>query len=233
MPSRNMCTLVIVIMFFIITVLSALSAHAGEQQRYVGVPVFYSKFVPKSVDCEFDRKGVQGTCGITNYPDTGTIGITSVEVKPKAEAVQVRLYMEVVCTNGFCTSPYGEKAGTLKRQETSYWTVPTGFYLYEHDGKVTAYKAGNGPLAKDYPIRDVWILPEYDDLPDGYYIPEAETRMNFNVHCNPANDCIYMGKELTYSQLQKYVPKRMSTQCDVRFCYDTKNLIVGLNPKYQ
>lgn len=229
---RSVCTLVLLAVLFILTFLTGMSAHAADQYRYVGVPVFYSKFVPKAVDCEYDRKGVQGTCGIKNYPTTGTIGITTVAVTPKAEAVQIRLYMEVVCTKGFCTSPYGEKAGAIQRQETSYWVVPTGFYLHESDGKVKAYKAGNGPLAKDYPIRDVWILPEYDDLPDGYYIPEASNRMTFNVHCNPGNECIYMGKELTYAQLQQYVPKRMSTKCDVRFCYDKENLIVGLNPKH-
>lgn len=209
-------------------------SYAADQYRYVGTPVFYSKYVPKSVDCLYEVNSKQGSCFIKNYPENGVVGIASTDPIPKTEAVQVRLYMEVVCNKGICTSPYGEKAGTIKAQETSYWTVPTGFYLYSTDDKVKAYKAGNGPLKKEYPIRDVKLLPDmYDDTPDGYYIPEADTRLNFNVYCNAGNDCTYMGKEITYSELQNYVPKRLSHQCDIHFCYDDKQLIVGLNPKYK
>lgn len=208
------------------------NANAGEPQRWVGTPVFYSKFVPKEVTCEYQKAARQGTCGIKGYSETGTVGLTTAEVEPKIEAVQVRLYMEITCVEGKCKTPYGEPAGIVDTQQTSYWTVPTGFYLYPVDGKVKAYKAGNGPLAKDYPIRSVWILPEYNDMPDGYFIPEDKERLTFNVWCNDGNECSYMGKEINYAQLNRYVPKRLSTMCDIRFCYDTNKLIVGLNPKH-
>lgn len=206
-------------------------ANASEPQRWVGVPVFYSKFVPKQVKCSYQKDANQGTCGIESYADVGTVGLTTAEADPKIEEVKIRLYMEVTCVNHQCRSPYGEPAGIVALKETSYWTVPTGFYLYSTADGVTAYKAGNGPLAKDYPIRNVWLLPEYNDVPDGYYLPEESNRLNFQVWCNVADECSYMGKEINYIQLKKYVPKRLSALCDERFCYDPQYSVIGLNPK--
>lgn len=209
----------------------AMSVGAVEPQRWVGVPVFYSKFVPKATDCTFIEGAQQGFCGLYNETELGTFGLTTIEETPTVEKIEARLFMEVVCVAGKCTSPYGEPAGEITDIRTSYWTVPVGWYLTTIDGKVKAFKAGNGPKAKDYPIRNVKILPKYNDQPDGYYIPEETERLVFRVFCNDGNECSYMGKVINYAQLNKYVPKRLSHQCDPRFCYDDKQNIIGLNPR--
>lgn len=208
----------------------AMSVGAVEPQRWVGVPLFYSKFVPKSTDCTLIEGAQQGFCGFSNESDVGVFGLTTIEEQPSIERIESRLFMEVVCITGKCTSPYGEPAGEIADTRTSYWTVPVGWYLTTVDGKVKAFKAGNGPKAKEYPIRNVKILPQYDK-PDGYYIPEEQERLVFRVFCNDGNECSYMGKVINYAQLNKYVPKRLSHICDTRFCYDDKQNVIGLNPR--
>lgn len=201
-----------------------------EPQRWVGTPVFYSKYVPKVVDCEYNNSVSYGFCGVHNYPELGKMGLTTLEHNTPPEVLDVRLYTEVTCVLGQCNTQFGEPVGNIDTQGTSYWTVPTGFYLITVNRKTVAYKYGNGPLAKNYPIRGVQLIQGYDQ-PDGYYIPEEAERLTFNVHCNVSDECSYMGKVINYADLNKYVPKRLSTQCDVRFCYDTHQLIVGLNPR--
>lgn len=204
----------------------------AEPLRYVGVPVFYSKYLPKVAPCTYDDKSRYGFCGWANYPEEGEVGVTT-QSGDVTEAFFVRLYDEVVCIGQICQTNYGQARGYTDEplDTVSYWYVPKGFYLAPIAGVITAVKFGNGPRALSYPIRGVKILPEYDDRPDGEYIPEEKESDVYNVYCNPALDCEYMGRVFTFEQLRKYIPAIMTTDCGKLFCHNKEGDVVGINPK--
>lgn len=215
-------------LFFIM--LFASITQAAEPLRWVGVPVFYSKFIPKVAQCEYTTEARYGFCGWALYPEEGELGVTSFDGQVK-EAFLVRFYDEITCVKGKCESNYGEPRGQSSNLTTSYWYIPKGFYLTELNGIATAVKYGNGPQASKYPIRAVKILPEYNDYPDGQYVPEESERLLYDVWCNDGNMCSYMGRELTFNNLRKYIPARLTTRCNNQFCYNEQNRVAGINPK--
>lgn len=223
------------LLFFIVfagwLIVTTSKVEATEPQRWVGVPLFYTSFVPKVADCTYNEKATYGNCGWKGYPEEATIGLTTVSESPVIEVIRTRLYTEVTCVKGECKTQFGQPVGEIASKGISYWTIPTGFYLTDLNGKTKAVKFGNGPKANIYPIRGVLILPEYNELPDGVYIPEETERLAFDAYCNPGYDCSYMGKVINYAQLNKYVPKRQSLDCGEQFCYDHLQKVVGLNPR--
>jgi hypothetical protein len=214
----------------LLVLLFSFGVQAAEPLRYVGVPVFYSKFVPKLAPCTFNPGSSYGFCGWMLYPEEGEVGVATMDNKVK-EAFFIRLYDEVVCVNAVCATNYGEPRGAIDGKGTSYWYVPKGFYLVKLAGAINAVKYGNGPLADKYPIRAVKILPEYNDMPDGKYVPEDEDSLSYDVWCNAGNECSYMGRIMTFTDLRKYIPPRMTLYCDKRFCFNEDQRIAGINPK--
>lgn len=216
-----------------ILIIIALGTVEASPMRYYGTPVFYSNMMPTQVVCAYDKNARYGVCGYQEGDVRGMVGYTRTDTEDLlGEGTRIPLFTEVICVKGECKSNYNEPMGKISIKETSYWSIPKGYYLVNSDKHIVAFKHGNGPLAKEYPIRDVLIVPKYGK-PDGYYIPEEQTRLTFNVFCNDGNECSYMGKVIKYANLNKYVPKRLSHICDQRFCYDDKQLIIGLNPKYK
>lgn len=212
---------------FLLSALAFTSLIAkADPVNYYSVPVYYSKFVPKLATCTVDIPARYGFCGWANYPEEGEIGVTQ---NGKTEGWFVRLYDEVVCIGGHCETNYSEYRGEISDPGVTYWYVPKGFYLAEIAGKTTAIKYGNGPRASVFPIRNVQILPEYVDYPDGQYIP-VEKDSGYQVFCNPAKECSYLGRVFNYADLKQYIPPVLTTRCDPLFCY-TDDRIVGLNPK--
>lgn len=206
-----------------------LAANAkAEPMRYLGVPVFYSKFVPKIAPCTINIPANYAFCGWANYPEEGEVGVTT--ASGKKEGWNIRLYDEVVCISGMCDTNYGEGRGSVLEPGVTYWYIPKGFYLTTLAGKTTAVKYGNGPEAKTFPIRDVVELPaEYNDQPDGTFEPVREG--TYHVTCNPAKECNYLGRVFNYADLKQYIPPVLSTYCDLLFCYNPQQQIVGTNPK--
>lgn len=205
--------------------------HAADPLRWVGVPVFYSKYLPKVAPCTYTDEARYGFCGWKLYPEDGQIGVTSVEDHPSKVSFTYKLYDEVVCIDGVCKTNYGEPRGRLESTKTTYWYIPLGFYLFEYDGAIRAVKYGNGPLARTYPIRAVKLLPEYAELPDGEYIPMEEDWDVYDVWCNDANECSYMGRVMLFDNLRNWIPKRLSFKCDGRFCYHENGRVAGIDPK--
>lgn len=203
--------------------------HAAEPERWAGTPVFYTVYTPKVVDCDFDKKSAQGGCYISGYPEQGFVGITHLG-EAGGIAQPMRLYTEVTCDMGHCFTQFGEPAGHISGNNTQYWTIPVGYYLDDSAGTLQAWKHGNGPKATTYPIRDVQLISG-DHKPDGNFTSEAQDNLSYKVYCNEGGDCSYMGKVINYAQLHQYVPKRLTMQCDVRFCYDRDMSIAGLNPR--
>lgn len=215
---------------FILGLIFWLPTKAAEPERWAGTPVFYTAYTPQVVSCVYDKASSQGSCRIKGYPEEGVVGVTTTAPEAPAHAQEMRLYTEVTCVTGICKTQYGEDAGEVLDHHTQYWTIPVGYYLGQVGNKVIAFKHGNGPQAKKYPIRN--ILEIYmDQKPDGYSIPGTVDSLAFDIHCNTGGDCSYMGKEINYAQLNNYVPKRLTMQCDVRFCYDRNQTIAGLNPR--
>lgn len=219
------------LVLFLSLLMCAFVTHAAEPLRYVGVPVFYSKFLPKLAPCVYTEEARYGFCGWRNYPEDGQLGVTSVEDQPSKAAYTYKLYDEVVCINGVCKTNYGEPRGAIELQKTTYWYIPLGFYLTEFNGAIRAIKYGNGPLADKYPIRAVKLLPEYDELPDGVYVPMEEDWDVYDVWCNAADECSYMGRVMLFDKLRNWIPKRLSYNCDGRFCYHENGRVVGIDPK--
>lgn len=208
----------------------ALTVSAAEPLRWVGVPVFYSKFVPKIAPCTYDADAQYGFCGWKNYPEDGEIGVATMTGDVK-ESYKFRLYDEVLCVAGKCATSFGEPRGALPEDQAQYWYIPKGFYLTTLNGVTTAVKYGNGPLGNKYPIRAVKELPAYPDVPDGISVPEAQDALVYDVWCNVAQECSYMGREFSYKELSRLIPKRLTTNCDSAFCFTPEGRVAGLNPK--
>lgn len=214
----------------LLVLLFSFGVQATEPLRYVGVPVFYSKFVPKIAPCTYSKEASFGFCGWALYPEEGEIGVTTMDAKVK-EAFFVRLYDEVLCIDGKCATNYTEPRGEFEDTGTAYWYIPKGFYLTKLNGQITAVKYGNGAQANKYPIRAVKILPEYNDMPDGVYVPEDQDNLTYEVWCNAGDDCSYMGRVMSFTDLRNYIPNRMTLYCDNRFCYNEDQRVAGINPK--
>lgn len=200
----------------------------AEPVRYYTTPVFYGKFTPKLAHCTVDAPARYGFCGWPLYAEEGEVGVTGPDGKP--EGVFTRLYDEVVCLDDICETNYSEPRGSIDSKGVTYWYVPKGFYLATLSGKVTAIKYGNGPLARNYPIRDVVLPAGTTDWPDGEFIP-VEDDQTYRVWCNEALECSYMSRVMEYSELKQYIPPVLTTRCDSLFCYDDRTRIVGTNPK--
>lgn len=214
----------------LLVMLFSFGVQATEPLRYVGIPVFYSKFTPKVAPCTYNPITKYGFCGWMFYPEEGEVGVTTMSGDIK-ESFFIRLYDEVLCDPEKCATNFDEPRGELIGIKTSYWYIPKGFYLTRILGQITAVKYGNGPLADKYPIRAVKILPEYNDMPDGKYVPEDEDSLTYDVWCNAANECSYMGRIMPYTDLRKYIPPRMTLYCDNRFCFNEDQRVAGINPK--
>uniref|UniRef100_A0AB39CDB2 Uncharacterized protein n=1 Tax=Pseudomonas phage RVTF4 TaxID=3236931 RepID=A0AB39CDB2_9VIRU len=202
------------------------NAHA-EPVRYYSTPVFYGKYTPKIAHCTVDVPARYGFCGWPLYAEEGEVGVTGTN---GPEGVFTRLYDEVICLGDICETNYSEPRGSIESEGVTYWYVPKGFYLATIAGKVTAVKYGNGPLARNYPIRDVIIPKGSTDWPDGQFIP-VEDDKTYRVWCNEARECSYMSRVMEYSKLKQYIPPVLTIKCDSLFCYDDRDRIVGTNPK--
>lgn len=205
---------------------TSLTATA-DPVRYYTTPVFYGKFVPKVAPCTVNIPTRYGFCGWANYPEEGEVGTIHDGIKA---GVFLRLYDEVVCIDDICETNYDEPRGSIDSKGVTYWYIPKGFYLATIAGKATAVKYGNGPLKRNYPIRDVIIPDGSTDWPDGEFIP-VEDDQTYRVFCNVARECSYMGRVMEYPELKRYVKPVLTTRCDSLFCYDDWERIVGTNPK--
>lgn len=215
----------IVVMCLGIFVAKVDKASAGE---YYGTPVYYSKFTKDSYQCIYNKDSRMGYCGGARYPEEGVIGY---RYGDHIEAAKVKLLAEITCIAGECKSRYGEPFGRTSVPGVSYWSVPVGFYLDTVNGKTRAYRKGTGAMAANYPIMDVIDLPEYQDPPRGLIEKHKDTLVRYDVYCNPADECSYLGRVMTASRLNNYIPRVMTINCGELFCYHPDLTIAGLNPK--
>lgn len=203
----------------------------AEPLQYYGTPVFYGKFMPDTVDCIYNEKHRYGYCGVEPPVEEGEVGYTVPGQPGKGIGQVIRLYGEVVCTDFHCASNYGEPLGIVEAKGTSYWYVPTGFYISNHTGVYKAYKHGTGPYAHDFPKKNIKVIPELNDLPRGIIQEYKDTLERYDVYCNDGGDCSYLNRVMTIEQLAEYVPKVMTTRCGPTFCYHPDDTIAGLNPR--
>jgi hypothetical protein len=145
-------------------------------------------------------------------------------------AGEVSLTQAVTCVSDICNTYYDEPQGSLSDfKGTTYWTVPVGYYLTIMNGEPTAVKYGNGPLADHYPMRDIKIVDKVNDRPDGHYLTLKQTRGTYNVHCNAAGDCSYMGNEVNWTGLPGLIPKVLTANCSKYLCFDPSGRVAGAN----
>lgn len=206
-----------------------------EPLAYYGVPLFYSSHTPKIAPCNFDKQSKFGSCGWTSYPEYSVISVVKPSNPTKQIPINYSMYQEVICKDELCfTSDYHEPYGSLSGfKGTTYWSVPTGYYLLNGPTGVHGVKFGNGPLKDSYPIRDIYMINNDRDI-DGKYITLRNTRNVYNVVCNTLTKmCKYLGKEYTLLELNQIVPFVKTTTCDEILCYinNDKNKVAGINPK--
>lgn len=216
---------IVVVLCLAIFCIKVNKASAGE---YYGTPMYYSKFTKDSYQCIYNKDSRMGYCGGARYPEEGVVGYRYGE---NIEAAKVKLLAEITCVAGVCKSQYGEPFGRTAVPGVSYWSVPVGFYLDTVNGKTRAYRKGTGALASTYPIMDVIDLPEYQDPPRGLTEKHKDTLVRYDVYCNPANECSYLGRTMMANELVRYIPKVMTHNCNGWFCYNPDRTIAGLNPK--
>lgn len=211
------------VLLFVLAVMS-LSVNAASLEYY-GTPVFYGKYAPDQVNCTYDKDSRYGFCGEDSAPIEGKVGITNPDEPGRGVGVTIDLRTELVCLDGVCKSNYGEPLGKIKLKGTSYWTIPTGYYLSDASGQYLAYKHGKGPLAKIYRMKTVYVLPGLNDPANGIMVATNE------VYCNVSYECSYLGIKMSRVDLAKYIPKVLTHKCDPLFCYNNDQTIAGLNPK--
>lgn len=214
----NLCCLVLGFMLGVYTD----SAKASE---YYGTPIYYSKYFADTYPCVMGKVELN-YCGNSKFPETAVVGYKEID---GVSSSRVKLLVEVVCDPTGCSSNYGEPYGRTNQPGTSYWLVPVGYYLDVVDGKVSAFRHGTGQLAKTYPIRDVLDVPKFDDTPKG--LQQKDTIVRYNVYCNVADECSYLGRRLVASELRQYIPRVMTYNCQGWFCYNPDDSIAGINPK--
>lgn len=200
--------------------------------EYYGTPMFYSAYMPDQYQCTLDKTAGLGYCGQKNAPEVAVIGMTKKDAPDEAEGVVVDMFNEVVCSSGQCKSYYDQPFGTTLEPGTTYWKVPTGYYIAPGAGGTTAYRHGTGPLAKVFPIRNVKELLEYNDPPMGFQLKDKDTTIRYDVYCNVAAECNYMGRQLPASEMRKYLPVVLTYNCHGPLCYNQDKSVAGLNAKY-
>ena len=220
----------LVVLILVIAALGLGKAHAAPLQ-YFGTPIYYSKFTPNEFDCVYAANASFGFCADARYYEEATIGYTQRNDPNKGEGVPVRLFTEVVCLDTICASNYGEPYGSSVERGVTYWYVPVGFYMDNTSGKTKVYKHGTGPRAEYFLMKNIKAVPGYQDPPVGKVQKPKDTLDRYDVYCNQADECSYMGRVMSVSQLSKYIPKVMTTHCDRKFCYNSDQTIAGLNPK--
>ncbi|BBI55708.1 hypothetical protein [Pseudomonas phage U1B] len=206
-----------------------------EPLAFYGVPLFYSNHTPRIAPCNFNKQSKLGSCGWTSYPENSIILVVHPSDPTKQLPVEYSMYQEVICENDQCyTSDYHEPYGYLLGfKGTTYWSVPTGYYLLNGPNGVHGVKFGNGPLKDTYPIRDVYMVNN-DRVIDGEYLTLQNTRGFYNVVCSQLTQmCKYFGKEYTLLELNQIIPFVKTTTCDEFLCYinNDKGKVAGINPK--
>lgn len=214
----------------IMCLLIASTVNAAPLQ-YFGTPIYYSKFVPNEFECVYVANASFGFCGDARYYEEATVGYTKATDPNKGEGVPVRLFTEVVCLEKICATNYNEPYGSSFEGGVTYWYVPVGFYMDNSSGKTKVYKHGTGPRAEFFLMKNIKTVPGYQDPPVGKVQKPKDTLDRYDVYCNPADECSYMGRVMLASQLQQYIPKVMTTNCNGKFCYNPDLTIAGLNPR--
>lgn len=204
--------------------------HAAPIQ-YLGTPVFYGKYAPDQVRCVYNQGARYGFCGDIRDPEEGEVGLTNPSEPDRGVGVMTRLFTEVTCVAGKCASNYGEPLGQMTNAETSYWYIPTGYYLGNLGQNVLAYRQGTGPMANEFPMAPVKVLDALQDPPRGVVKRYNDQLERYNVYCNDALECSYMGRVMLASQLDQYIPKVMTYNCGTVFCYHADKTVAGLNPR--
>lgn len=222
--------LIIFIMAVAITTWRIDSANATPVQ-YLGTPVFYGKYTSDQVGCVYNQGANYGFCGDIRDPEEGEIGLTNPTEPNRGVGAMIRLFTEVTCVNGKCASNYGEPLGYMANTGTSYWYIPTGYYLSNNGQNILAYRQGTGPRANEFPMAPVKVLDALQDPPRGIVRHYNDNLERYNVYCNKALECNYMGRVLVASQLHQYIPKVMTHNCGDVFCYHADRTIAGLNPR--
>lgn len=220
----------LMLLILVIAALGLGKAQANPLQ-YFGTPIYYSKFVPNDFDCVYDANASFGFCGNARYDEEATVGYTQATDPTKGEGVPVRLFTEVVCLDTICATNYGEPYGSSVERGITYWYVPVGFYMDASSTKTRVYKHGTGPQADYFLMKNIKSVSGYQDPPVGKVQKSKDTLNRYDVYCNPADECSYMGRVMLASQLQQYIPKVMTTNCNGKFCYNSDLTIAGLNPR--
>lgn len=214
-----------------VLVLGQVDGVKAAPMQFYGTPMFYGKYTEPKQPCVFNKAAAYGYCGGANTPEVAVIGFTDPTEPTSGFGLTTRLLTEVICVAGKCASNFGEPMGRIKSQTTSYWTIPTGYYLASNDEEQVAYQQGTGPLAEEFPRYPVKEIPTLQDPPRGVarYFNDGLDR--YEVYCNKALECSYMGQQLMASDLPRYIPKVMTYNCGKVFCYHADKTIAGLNPK--
>lgn len=203
----------------------------AEPMQYFGTPIYYSKFTPNEFDCVYTKDASFGFCGNARYYEEATVGYTQLNDPNKGVGVPVRLFTEVVCLDTICATNYGEPYGSSVERGITYWYVPVGFYMDASGPKTKVYKHGTGPRADYFLMKNIKGVPGYQDPPVGKVAKPKDTLVRYDVYCNKADECSYMGRVMLASQLHNYIPKVMTTNCNGWFCYNADQSIAGLNPR--
>ncbi len=222
--------LIVAVIALVIIACRIEGVHAAPMQYY-GTPFFYGKYSVEKQDCIFVKDARYGVCGDIRDPEEAVVGWTSPTDDSKGIGVRVTSNIEVTCVNGRCFSNYGEPLGEIDTSITSYWFIPLGYYITASGKGVVAYQQGTGPLAEKYLRYPVKVLPELQDPPRGIARRFNDGLDRYEIYCNKALECSFMGKQMIASELSKYVPKVLTYSCDSLFCYHADKTIAGLNPK--
>jgi len=204
--------------------------HAAPMQ-YFGTPIYYSKFTPNAFDCIYTPGASFGFCGDATHYEEATIGYTQKDDPERGVGVPVRLFTEVVCVDTICATNYGEPYGSSVERGTTYWYVPVGYYMDDSTGKTKVFKHGTGPRADYWLMKNIKVVPGFQDPPVGKVAVPKDDVARYEVYCNDADECSYMGRIMTLAQLDRIIPKVLTHTCDRRFCYNPDQSIAGLNPK--
>lgn len=214
-----------------LTQLVTIGGAAATPMQFYGTPMFYGKFTESKQACIFNKVAAYGYCGDIRDPEDAIIGVTDPTDPTKGLGLTIRMFTEVTCVAGKCASNYGEPMGRIKNKATSYWTIPVGRYLASSDDEEVAYQQGTGPMAEEFPRYAVKEIPALQDPPRGVAHRFNDGLDRYEVYCNKALECSYMGQQLMASELSNYIPKVMTYNCGVVFCYHADKTIAGLNPK--
>jgi hypothetical protein len=227
--SRKQVIWGLIIVLALIILGAKINKVEAAPMQYFGTPIYYSKFTPNEFDCVYAKDASFGFCADARYYEEATIGYTKATDPEKGEGVPVRLFTEVVCLDTICASNYNEPYGSSAERGVTYWYVPVGFYMDASTGKTRVYKHGTGPRAEYFLMKGIKLIPGYQDPPVGKM--QKDTPNRYDVYCNKADECSYMGRIILASQLRNYIPSVLTHNCSGWFCYNPDNTIAGLNPR--